>query len=80
VPSEFYLVTDLTAKTITLDRSLDVAVSVANKVPVAPAWAMVKAYGKTHLELKISPSTATATRWRVLSGRENIRIIPGPNR
>lgn len=46
------MVTDLTAKTITLDRSLDVAVSVANKVRVAPAWAMVKAYGKTHLELK----------------------------
>lgn len=51
IACDFYIVRDISRNTITLDRGLDISVSVGKNARVAPVWAMIRAYGKTNLEL-----------------------------
>ena len=48
---DMYLVKTIQGSTLTLDRGLEHAMLAAGNPRVAPAWVMIKAYGKTDLEL-----------------------------
>lgn len=49
---DFYIVENIRKNIITLDRPLDIGVSVGKNGRIAPVWVMIKAYGKTNLELR----------------------------
>ena len=52
VPSVYFGVRGIAGDTLTLDRPLDADMKVAKNARVAPAWPVIKAYGKRNIELR----------------------------